>query len=204
MVKNENGDDFNGVMVKLKDGTEIGKIESIKHVDRINSLQKMFELSYNPSARNLDRKKGEAGKILDTSLERDFFEKIFKSVSDTDLPEQKEENIYEKIQVPEGLDNPEFGRPLVSRLLKDLMYLDILDKARAQYFLDKNSHLLEETERKIFMEKYGVKIDPKKVADAKKSSKEKTASGKDPNVNVPKDPELGTEPYEKDPENGQS
>ncbi len=51
------------------------------------------------------------------------------------------------------------------------------------------------------MEKYGVEIDPKKVADAKKKKAgEKTASVNDPNVNVPKDDNEGTEPFEKKPE----
>ncbi len=49
------------------------------------------------------------------------------------------------------------------------------------------------------MEKYSVKTDSKKT-DAKKAPGEKTAGADDPNVNVPKDPEKGTEPFETDPE----
>ena len=51
------------------------------------------------------------------------------------------------------------------------------------------------------MEKYAVQIDPKKL----KSKKEKLAgegagagNAENPNVNVPMDPERGTEPYEKE------
>lgn len=46
------------------------------------------------------------------------------------------------------------------------------------------------------MEKYGVEIDPKK----KKKDGEKTAGADDPNVNVPKDPDKGTEPFERKPD----
>jgi hypothetical protein len=43
------------------------------------------------------------------------------------------------------------------------------------------------------MEKYGVKIDPRKVEKEKQAGKGSTPN---PNTNVPVDPELGTEPYE--------
>lgn len=60
---------------------------------------------------------------------------------------------------------------------------------------------LGQIQEKNKMEKYGVEIDPKKVADAKKKKAgEKTASVNDPNVNVPKDDNEGTEPFEKKPE----
>ena len=52
------------------------------------------------------------------------------------------------------------------------------------------------------LEKYGVKTDPKKVADAKKGKGEKTASVDDPNTNVPLDPDKGTEPFETEPKDG--
>lgn len=50
------------------------------------------------------------------------------------------------------------------------------------------------------MEKYGVKT--KKLSEIKKKKKdgEKTAGVDDPNVNVPLDPDLGTEPYEEKPD----
>ena len=48
------------------------------------------------------------------------------------------------------------------------------------------------------MEKYGVQIDPDKKPDPKKPG-EKTAGADDPNVNVPKDKDKGTEPFEKKP-----
>ena len=50
------------------------------------------------------------------------------------------------------------------------------------------------------MEKYGVKT--KKPEQIKKEQGEKTAGVDDPNVNVPKHPDKGTEPYEERP-NGQ-
>jgi hypothetical protein len=48
------------------------------------------------------------------------------------------------------------------------------------------------------MEKYGVEIDPKKVPKEKKAG----AGEKDPhpNTNVPLDPDRGTEPYERSPD----
>jgi hypothetical protein len=49
------------------------------------------------------------------------------------------------------------------------------------------------------MEKYGVKINPKhKDPDKEKKSEagEDSEYPYDPNVNVPKDPDKGTEPYE--------
>ena len=52
------------------------------------------------------------------------------------------------------------------------------------------------------MEKYGVQIDKKKKVEIKKGLGEKTAGVDDPNVNVPKDPDKGTEPFEKEPDNG--
>lgn len=48
------------------------------------------------------------------------------------------------------------------------------------------------------MEKLGVEIDPKRVEKEKRAGK--GARSDDPNVNVPKDPEKGTEPFEKRPD----
>jgi hypothetical protein len=60
---------------------------------------------------------------------------------------------------------------------------------------------MTEDVKESFMEKYGVEIDKKKVEDAKKKTPgEKTAGVNDPNVNVPIDPDKGTEPFEKKPE----
>jgi hypothetical protein len=56
-------------------------------------------------------------------------------------------------------------------------------------------------EKEKAMEKYGVEIDPKKVDQQKKNKPgEKTAGVDDPHTNVPKDPDKGTEPFEKRPE----
>lgn len=58
---------------------------------------------------------------------------------------------------------------------------------------------IESIERSIHMEKYGVQIDEKKIAERKKDG-EKTASIiDDPNTNVPIDPIKGTKPFEKEP-----
>jgi|GEM_PF-5014099 len=54
--------------------------------------------------------------------------------------------------------------------------------------------------RRKKMEKYGVEVDKEKVDEQKKKAPgEKTAGTDDPNVNVPKDPDKGTEPFEKKP-----
>jgi len=88
-------------------------------------------------------------------------------------------------------------------IIKDLIYLDMLKAARAQYFFYRHEHLFTMDEREAFMEKYGVKIDPKKTEKEKRgASGEKPKGIDDPNVNVPKDPDLGTEPYEENPEDG--
>lgn len=55
-------------------------------------------------------------------------------------------------------------------------------------------------QERIYMEKYGVQVDKKKLDDTKKGLGEKTAGVDDPDVNVPKDPDKGTEPFEKRPE----
>lgn len=77
----------------------------------------------------------------------------------------------------------EYGTPIVLRVLPILM----------------RERIEQETRRRIYMEKYGVEVDPKKVDEAKKKQApgEKTAGVDDPNVNVPKDPDKGTEPFEK-------
>lgn len=123
-------------------------------------------------------------------------------VSDVDQPEQQEGSIYDGIKTP---DEPkEYGKPLILRVIKYLIYGDMLKRAHAQTFFNHHEHLMSEELRRDFMEKYGVQTDPKKVEDAKKKAQgEKTAGANDPNVNVPKDPDKGTEPYERDPENGQ-
>jgi hypothetical protein len=51
--------------------------------------------------------------------------------------------------------------------------------------------------KKEGMEKYSVEIDKDKIIPKKDG--EKTAAKDDPNVNVPKDPDKGTEPFEKKP-----
>lgn len=140
-MKNKNGDDFNGVLVKLKDGTEVGRLKNLRHVDRTDSMRRCYELNYGVS-------------------------------------------------------------PLRA-IIKDLIFLDMLKKANVQMFLDRNTQYMTEDERRLFMEKYGVQVDPKKVDEQKKKKKEpgeKTAGTDDPNVNVPKDPDKGTEPFEKKPE----
>jgi len=49
------------------------------------------------------------------------------------------------------------------------------------------------------MEKYAVQIDPKKLKSEKeKLAGENAGSVDNPDVNVPMDPEKGTEPYEKE------
>jgi hypothetical protein len=76
--------------------------------------------------------------------------------------------------------------------------MDILRAAHAQAFFYRHEQLMTSKEKEDFMEKYGVQTDPKKVEDAKKKTGpgEKTAGVDDPNVNVPKDPDKGTEPFE--------
>ena len=49
------------------------------------------------------------------------------------------------------------------------------------------------------MEKYGVEIDPDKREKEKRAGARSTF-GDDPNINVPIDPEKGTEPYERRPD----
>ena len=94
-----------------------------------------------------------------------------------------------------------FGPSPLRSILKDLIALDMLKKAQAQIFFNRYESIMTEEERRYFMEKYGVEVDPKKVDDAKKKVPgEKTAGVDDPNVNVPKDPDKGTEPFEKNPE----
>jgi len=89
-----------------------------------------------------------------------------------------------------------YGVSPLRAVIRDLIYLDLLEKANAQIFMDRNYQYMTETERSNFMEKYGVQIDPKKVDEQKKDG-EKTAGADDPKVNVPKHPDKGTEPFEK-------
>jgi hypothetical protein len=93
------------------------------------------------------------------------------------------------------------GYPIVSRIIRDLIYLDMLKAAHAQTFFNRYERIMTEEERRMFMEKYGVEIDKDKVEKEKKGSAgSKQQVPDDPNVNVPKDPDKGTEPYEKRPE----
>lgn len=82
------------------------------------------------------------------------------------------------------------------------MLIEKLKQANAKIFLDYYRQHMSEEEVRKFMEKYSVQIDPEKV----EQEKEKVAhTGKpspthDPDINVPKDPKKGTEPFEKKPE----
>jgi len=93
--------------------------------------------------------------------------------------------------------NPMWGPSPLREIIRDLIYLDILKRGCfARLFLDRNYQYMTDDERRMFMEKYGVEIDPKKT----KKDGEKTAGADDPNVNVPKDPDKGTEPFERKPD----
>ena len=94
----------------------------------------------------------------------------------------------------------DYGKSPLMAIVKDLMYLRILEKAQAELYCA--HRYVSDEERRMIMEKYGVKTDPKKVADAKKKDGEKTAAPNDPNTNVPIDPDKGTEPFETEPEDG--
>lgn len=93
-----------------------------------------------------------------------------------------------------------YGKSPLLAIVKDLMYLRIREKAQAELYCACGN--VSEEERRIIMEKYAVKVDKNKVA--KKKEGEKTASTDDPNTNtnVPIDPELGSEPFETEPEDG--
>ena len=91
-----------------------------------------------------------------------------------------------------------WGPPPIRAIMKDLIYLDMLERANASLFFHHHAHRMTEDERRDFMEKYGVEIDKEKVEKEKRAGKGDRAD--DPNVNVPMDPEKGTEPYEKRPE----
>lgn len=57
-----------------------------------------------------------------------------------------------------------------------------------------------EDERREIMEKYGVKVDPKKVEQEKVAGAgSKKPSPVSPHRNVPMDPDRGTEPFESEP-----
>jgi hypothetical protein len=92
--------------------------------------------------------------------------------------------------------------PVILRVTKLLIYEDMLVRALAQTFFRHREHLMTEEIRREFMEKYGVQVDKNKTDKNKKGDGEKTAGANDPNVNVPKDPDKGTEPFEKNPEEG--
>jgi len=88
------------------------------------------------------------------------------------------------------------GYPLIQSLIKPLMYLKVLREANERIFREYLPLRRSEEEP---MEKYGVEIDPAKVEKEKVGSKGGQPKP-DPNVNVPLDPEKGTEPYEKESE----
>lgn len=104
--------------------------------------------------------------------------------------------------VVNGEKSGSWGMPPVRAIMKDLIYLDMLERANASVFFNHHAHRMTADERIAFMEKYGVQIDPdkKKKNDTKKGVGEKTADADDPNINVPKDPDKGTEPFEKEKE----
>jgi hypothetical protein len=100
-----------------------------------------------------------------------------------------------------GKHRGKFGPSPLRAIIRDLIYMDMLKKAHAATFFQRHEDYMTKEERRAFMEKYGVEIDPKKVDQQKDKKKgEKTAGVDDPNVNVPKDPDKGTEPFEKRPE----
>ena len=99
--------------------------------------------------------------------------------------------------------NGEYGTSPLMSVIRDLIYLDLLEKANVEMFLNKYDQAMTPDERRYYVDKYGVQIDPKKVEKQKKKTPgEKTAGINDPNVNIPLDPDLGSEPFEKDPEDG--
>jgi hypothetical protein len=95
--------------------------------------------------------------------------------------------------------NPMWGPSPLLEVIRDLIYLDLLNKANAAIFYDRYADLMTAQQREDFMEKYGVQIDKSKVPKKGKDG-EKTAGVDDPNVNVPKHPTEGTEPFEKKPD----
>jgi hypothetical protein len=110
---------------------------------------------------------------------------------------------FQKNCINAVFENPtqkEMGTSSLLGIIKDLIYLDILKQAQFKLLLANNPHY----ERKYLMEKYGVQIDKNKTnkKNKKNTPGEKTAGEHDPNINVPKDPNLGTEPYERKPKNG--
>ena len=184
---NENKDDFNGIPIKLIDETKIGKLTTVQHVDRDRSVQKVYEINYRDKC---------VGDVISGEM----------NLTSTHFGER----MYEVLGIPKEFSEPLVGTCATSiriiddltkrqSFLRDLCYFDLLVKANARIFYDRHAHNMTESERKHFMEKYGVQTDPKKIADAKKKAAgEKTASVNDPNVNVPKDNDLGTEPFEKE------
>jgi hypothetical protein len=90
-----------------------------------------------------------------------------------------------------------WGIPLIQRLLQDLLYLAVLRKANEQIFHEYID--VREPERMMFMDKYAVEIDPAKVEKEKLAHKG-VPPKPNPNVNIPLDPDLGSEPYEKEPD----
>lgn len=97
------------------------------------------------------------------------------------------------------IKNLQFGPSLLTEVIRFLITEDALNQANVRMFVDRFGEKLSEEERSMIMEKYGVQIDKSKT---EKKDGEKTAGANDPNVNVPKDPDAGTEPYEKEPEGG--
>jgi hypothetical protein len=78
-------------------------------------------------------------------------------------------------------DRESYGIPLIQRLLPTLFQLKLLEDAR----------------RRAFMDKYAVEIDPDKVEKEKVGSKGGKPTS-DPNVNIPLDPDKGSEPFERE------
>ncbi len=87
--------------------------------------------------------------------------------------------------------------PVISEIIKIIFYSKTLEELQQRYRELHYPNLFGTGENK--MEKYSVQIDKKKLEQQKKEAGEKTANKYDPKINVPKDPNLGTEPYERKP-----
>jgi hypothetical protein len=87
-----------------------------------------------------------------------------------------------------------YGRPIILSAVRIVLLEDLAKRMHASFFGYHYEPLVREEDQ---MEKYGVKT--KKPEEIKKNG-EKTAGVDDPNINVPKDPDLGTEPFEEKPD----
>lgn len=92
----------------------------------------------------------------------------------------------------------DWGIPLIQSLIKPLLYLKVLEEANARIFREYLRPWRPEEEA---MDKYAVEIDPNKVEKEKVGSKGGKPTS-DPNVNIPLDPDKGSEPFEKEPADG--